>query len=324
MATYKGIKGVKVVTKTSDPTASEATGTVWYNTPGNALKYAIQSAGTWASKNAFNTARFELGGCGTQTAGLVFGGATPYKTVTEKFDGTNWTESGDLNTERADLAGSGIQTAALSYGGSNPSGAKQNVTETFDGTSWTTSPATLNTARNLSAGSGVQTAAIVAGGYVAPPYVALTETFDGSTWSEQNDLNTARGFNGMATQGTTTSNLLFAGQTPATPTAGESTESYDGTSWTNMNDLNTSRARVGGAGTETAAVCFGGDGSLAATETWDGTSWTSTTNMGTGRGDLTGFGTGSLALAAGGRPPTTGATEAWTDPVYTIKTVTVS
>ena len=31
MATYKGIKGVKVVTKASDPTASEAEGTVWYN-----------------------------------------------------------------------------------------------------------------------------------------------------------------------------------------------------------------------------------------------------------------------------------------------------
>ena len=31
MATYKGIKGVKVVTKASDPTASEADGTVWYN-----------------------------------------------------------------------------------------------------------------------------------------------------------------------------------------------------------------------------------------------------------------------------------------------------
>jgi len=31
MATYKGVKGVKVVTKATDPTASEAAGTVWYN-----------------------------------------------------------------------------------------------------------------------------------------------------------------------------------------------------------------------------------------------------------------------------------------------------
>ena len=40
MATYKGIKGVKVVeSKASDPTASEAEGTVWYNsTSPSALK----------------------------------------------------------------------------------------------------------------------------------------------------------------------------------------------------------------------------------------------------------------------------------------------
>ena len=42
MATYKGIKGVKVQSKASDPTASEAIGTVWYNTTSNALKYAIE------------------------------------------------------------------------------------------------------------------------------------------------------------------------------------------------------------------------------------------------------------------------------------------
>ena len=52
MATYKGIKGVKVVTKTADPTASEAEGTVWYNSTGDALKYAIRryrSLGFWHS-----------------------------------------------------------------------------------------------------------------------------------------------------------------------------------------------------------------------------------------------------------------------------------
>ena len=32
MATYKGIKGVKVQSKASAPTASESIGTVWYNT----------------------------------------------------------------------------------------------------------------------------------------------------------------------------------------------------------------------------------------------------------------------------------------------------
>ena len=47
-----------------------------------------------------NTGRANLAGCGTQTAGLGFGG---YKSgtdtgETEEYDGSSWTESGDLNT----------------------------------------------------------------------------------------------------------------------------------------------------------------------------------------------------------------------------------
>ena len=320
MATYKGVKGVKVETKASDPTASEAIGTVWYNTPGDALKYAIQSAGVWASGGTMNTARFELGGCGLQTAGLVFGGGVPYKTVTESYNGSTWTETGDLNTERAGPGGAGTNTAGLAFGGNNPAGVKLDVTETFNGSAWT-EVGDLNTARSSASGAGITTAAIVAGGHIAPAYTAFVETWNGSSWTEVADLNAARGFAAMATQGTTTASLFFGGQ----PGPGVANESYNGTSWTELADLNTGpKTRLGGAGTQTDAVGFGGDGSLAATETWNGTSWTETTNMATGRGDLTGFGTGSLALAAGGRPPTTGATEEWTNPVYTIKTVTVS
>ena len=64
MATYKGIKGVKVQSKASDPTASEADGTVWYNSTGNALKYAIQSGGAWASGGDINNARSRSGSAG--------------------------------------------------------------------------------------------------------------------------------------------------------------------------------------------------------------------------------------------------------------------
>jgi hypothetical protein len=79
-------------------------------------------------------------------------------------------------------------------------------------------------------------------------------------------------------------------------------------------------------------LCFGGDAPTVSpnptvnTEKWDGTSWTEVGNMGIAGYDITGFGTGSLSLVAGGAPaPTrTTATEEWTDPIYTIKTVTVS
>ena len=38
MATFKGIKGVKVVTKTSDP-SNPIEGQIWYNTASGALKF---------------------------------------------------------------------------------------------------------------------------------------------------------------------------------------------------------------------------------------------------------------------------------------------
>jgi hypothetical protein len=40
-----------------------------------------------------NTARFELGGAGTQTAGLAFAGDTPgsRSSATEEYNGATWT-----------------------------------------------------------------------------------------------------------------------------------------------------------------------------------------------------------------------------------------
>ena len=97
MATYKGIKGVRVVTKSSDPTASEAAGTVWYNsTSPTALKYAIEGAGAWAAANALNTARGGGASGGTQSA-CWFAGGGPGVTGAdmETYNGTSWTELGN-------------------------------------------------------------------------------------------------------------------------------------------------------------------------------------------------------------------------------------
>ena len=94
MATYKGIKGVKVVTKTADPTASEAEGTVWYNSTGDALKYSIAGAGTWASGNAMNRTNGQGNnrGTGPSSVALAVGGNAPSQYgYTEQYDGTSWT-----------------------------------------------------------------------------------------------------------------------------------------------------------------------------------------------------------------------------------------
>jgi hypothetical protein len=56
----------------------------------------------------------------------------------------------------------------------------------------------------------------------------------------------------------------------------DATEEYDGTTWTSSNSLNTGRTSLAGAGTQTAALAFGGGDPpyTGATELYDGTSWT--------------------------------------------------
>jgi hypothetical protein len=92
------------------------------------------------------------------------------------------------------------------------------------------------------------------------------------------------------------------------------TEEYDGTNWTNPTGLNTARFYLGGAGTQTAALAFGGDPTTGATELYDGNSWTSNpTGLNTARRHGGGAGTQTFALYAGGEvPPYTNATEEWT------------
>jgi len=110
-----------------------------------------------------------------------------------------------------------------------------------------------------------------------------------------------------------TAAIAFGGRDPALA----QTEIYNGTSWTEVADLNTARTNLGGAGTTTSALAFGGftPGSLAVTEFWNGTSWTEVADLATARRQLAGAGTTSLALAFGGNiTPHTAATEEWTLP----------
>ena len=91
----------------------------------------------WTEVNDLNSARRDLGGCGINTLGLVFGGLKPPGTwygATESWNGTNWTEDGDLNTAR-EITGqaSGTQTAALACGGLNAPGTYLNLVEEFTG-----------------------------------------------------------------------------------------------------------------------------------------------------------------------------------------------
>ena len=82
-------------------------------------------------------------------------------------------------------------------------------------------------------------------------------------------------------------------------------------SWATGGNMGTARGNgLGGAGTQTAALAFGGDGGTNLTETYNGSSWSETAELSTGRAYLSGTGlTQTAALAVGGNG--VGVVESW-------------
>ena len=135
MTTYKEIRGTNIEAVASDP-SNPVEGQVWYNTTTNVVKGLSFNTGTWATSGNLNTARYFMGGAGTQAAALGFGGSeTPDAAVTELYNGSNWTEVNNLNTGRYWPGSCGTSTAALGFGGGAPTRSAD--TETWNGTNWT-------------------------------------------------------------------------------------------------------------------------------------------------------------------------------------------
>ena len=160
---------------------------------------------TWAETADLGTGAYGKGMCGTQTAGLCFGGYTAPLTVdSEEYNGTGWTEGNNLNEAKGYNTGMGTQTAGLMCGGGGVE------VEAYDGTSWS-EVAEVSNERENTGGFGIQTAAIVAGDPNAPTDV--TEEYNGTSWATQTELLTGRGeMNGGA--GTVASGLCCGGGNP--------------------------------------------------------------------------------------------------------------
>ena len=265
MTTYKDIRGTHIKTVTTDPPAP-VNGQMWYNSTTQVMKgFTSNDAGSWASGTAINTARFYIGGSGTVTAGLAWGGQTaPGSKVgnSEIWNGTSWTEVNDLNTGRRSFGGTGTSTAAITAGGATTENVA--VTETWNGSSWT-EVNDLNTAKtNFWTSRGSTTVMLVFG-------QPTTESYNGSSWTELNDLNLARG-NGAGV-GTVTSSLCFSGYTAQTsPNYPTEVEEWDGTSWTERTNFSSARSAGGSFGTAEACFLMGGSppsgGALSTVEEW--------------------------------------------------------
>jgi len=334
MATYKGIQGYSVQTLASDPSPTASVeGQLWFNSTSSTYKIAVAGAGAWASGTSLNVARTQITGIGISTAAMALGGNVPPQVdSSETYDGSTWTEGNNLNTARRNASATGTTTAGMIVGGSSPAG-DENETEFYDGTSWSAQTGTLTRAGGMQAmgtAGASQTSAIVFGGEPGTTWRVFSETWDGTSWSEGNNLNTTRSESGGT--GIVTAALCIGGYFLI-----NNVESYDGTCWTETStDINQLRASMGSSGTSTACVIFGGkygspETPTALTESFNGTTWTEVGDLATARQELgdaqSPAGTNASALALGGDtgPPTyLDIVEAWSDPAYTVKTVTTS
>jgi hypothetical protein len=248
-----------------------------------------------------NQARAQLGGAGTTTAALAYGGATGPTSgsyaQTENWNGSAWTEVNDLATARQAAAASGTtSTVALLAGGTTDGGS------------------TYPAATEEWAFSGINPTdpaegyanAIVGDFYYNSTTGQFKNINDGGaptgSWASGGALNTSR--NSAAGVGTQNAAMVFGGNTPPFTAVNEQ---YDGSSWTEVADLNTARKFLAGVGTQTSALAGAGqapgvDQSNAA-ETWNGSAWTSVSNVNTGRRQVGGMGSsGTSGYVVSGVP----------------------
>jgi hypothetical protein len=319
----------------SDPSPATV-GDVWYNNATYAFKLAnVTTAGTFASGGNLNTTRSGLGGAGTQTAALGFGGYLgpgPTTGVTESYNGTSWTSlPATMNTARGSGISGGTQTAAII----GQSGNAGTATELYNGTSWTNGPA-MGSSIYYRSGAGTQSSTFAAGGSPnGTTSVATTETWNGSSWTVGGNLANATSQAGSV--GTAADGLSIGGRQSSPVVYYNYTQRYNGTSWTSLATINTSRGLTNAFGNSSTAILCGGWASspptnvVSATEQWNGTSWTTSPNsLATARYAAGTSGNATLGLLFGGSTTTppqsrTNATEEWTGPgVATTQTITTS
>jgi len=222
----------------------------------------------WTIGGDLSVARQSLGGCGSQTAGLSFGGYTGSNSnKTEEYNGTAWSGGGNMLIAKYSFAGCGTQDAGLHFGGN---GALTG-TEKYNGATWTTS-GSLNTSRRHHAGCGTQTAGLGFGGD-SSGLTLTAEEFNGSTWTYGNNMNIARDY--LSGFGLQTSGVAVGGDDSVLTTY-ESCEEYNGATWSITNSLNIARSRLASSGLSNSGLTYSGySGNVAydTTEETDGISW---------------------------------------------------
>jgi len=338
MSTYKDIQGNLIPVLSSDPSNLEF-GDIWYNSTSSSLK-AYQYVSVWSTGANYPQGLAALGGAGTQTAGLAFGGqfnSPPNvlrpRNIANKYDGTSYSATGSLGTARRLLGGFGTQTAAVATGGTTGPGNSVASTENFTGTSWAASGNLPYVKSNANQKTyGTQTAGVMLGSsggfpYPSPPYGITTLNYNGSSWSTGVSL--------PANFGPAASKQGFGTQTAGVainqgPNGLGTSVEFNGSTWGSTAYSNVMHFDGHTSGTQTAGLYATGTAggrsyTLIASETYDGTTWSNAGNCNTGRSQMASAGASpsSLSLMMAGSPSnnTNGgstATEEWEQAIKTV------
>jgi hypothetical protein len=257
---------------------------------------------TWSAGGAMSVARYGLAGAGASSnSALAFGGVSgSFLTCTETYNGSTWSSRNAMITARFNLAGTGTQTTALAFGGQIPTVA---CTEVFNLTTFYTSSQITsitdgffnysfggtgsffnNTVRTFATQSDGK---ILVGGdfttynNVSQSYLARLDTTGNLDTTFIPTLN-----------GPVYKIVIQPNVTGSIPLG----------SWTTGGAMSVARYCLAGAGTQNAALGFGGIylSPFTCTEAYNGTSWSAGGAMITARYQLAGTGTSTAALAFGG------------------------
>ena len=281
---------------------------------------------SWTAETAYPQTINQTSVAGTETAAVAAGGydsaaapSTGGRTrETFEYNGSSWTAQNNKPFGASNMGSAGTQTASIFFGGfgqpgdgtapASPSSNPLSSAEEYDGTNWTTA-ASLNVAKYGITGSGNQTDAGGVGGH---PYLNTFERYDGSSWTQSATLATGRttSFSG-GLPASTDGSFVGGGKTPtvvsSTETFVNSINTITPGAWASGNNMGTTRFQTSGAGSQTAALAFGGEtpgGDTANTEEYDGSSWSEQNNLPAVTKDHGGFGIQTAAVSCGGAPNT--------------------
>ena len=315
MSTYREIHGKAVKTVTTNPTDDAAAGQIWFNSTDNNFK-SVVIAEAWSSSANRVFSSTPAGQGGTQNAAWVCGENDPPGTNMEEYNGAGWSAGGAMSTARRYGQGWGTQTACITASGSplSPPNVGMTTVEEYNGSAWTSGTAVPAPAKRYNgAGLGaVKTSGLIFCGDQNPPPLNTTFEWDDSSWTAGGAYPFSGPIGTGSGGGTQTAGIAMGGNSSNTVCK------YNGTAWTTTTNFPASKNSVGVAGSQTAAIGFGGSPATTNAFLFDGSTFTATGSLGTSNSGAYGMGGSSPSTTTVGIFASNDATEEFNSSINTI------